>query len=191
MSTRERILDAAEHVMRERGAARATTREIARAAGYSEALLYKHFRDKDELLMLVLKERMPAFSMAGEPGDGSVESNLVEVAHNGLRFYRRAFPMMASMVAQPSLMVATREALRAYGAGPHMPVRQVTEYLDAERALGRVASGADTAAVAALLVGACFQQGFLLYFAEGADTPDPPESRARDLVRPLLPALLP
>lgn len=65
------------------------------------------------------------------------------------------------------------------------------EYLDAERALGRVASGADTAAVAALLVGACFQQGFLLYFAEGADTPDPPESRARDLVRPLLPTLLP
>ncbi|OLT32622.1 TetR family transcriptional regulator [Actinomadura sp. CNU-125] len=191
MSARERILDAAAEVMRERGVARATTKEIARAAGYSEALLYKHFRDKNELLMLVLRERMPAFSVAGVPGAETVEANLVAVVHNGLRFYRRAFPMMASMVAQPPLMAATREALRKYGAGPHVPVGQLTEYLDAERGLGRVAADADTGSAAALLIGACFQQGFLRYFAEGADTPDPPESHARDLVRPLLPSLLP
>ncbi|MBE1535255.1 TetR/AcrR family transcriptional regulator [Actinomadura algeriensis] len=191
MSARERILDAAADVMRERGVARATTKEIARAAGYSEALLYKHFRDKEELMMLVLQERMPAFSVAGEPGAGTVESNLVAVVHAGLRFYRRAFPMMASMVAQPPLMAATRESLRKYGAGPHVPVRQLAEYLDAERGLGRVAADADTGAAAALLIGACFQQGFLRYFTEGADTPDPPESHARDLVRPLLPSLLP
>ncbi|HEX4258089.1 MAG TPA: helix-turn-helix domain-containing protein, partial [Streptosporangiaceae bacterium] len=44
--TRDRILDAATHVMRTRGFARTTTKEIARAAGYSEATLYKHFQDK-------------------------------------------------------------------------------------------------------------------------------------------------
>ena len=58
--TRDRILDAAAHVMRTRGFARTTTREIARAAGYSEATLYKHFQDKTDLFLAVLKERLPS-----------------------------------------------------------------------------------------------------------------------------------
>ena len=41
MSTRDRMLDAAAHVMHTRGLSRATTKEIAKAAGYSEAALYK------------------------------------------------------------------------------------------------------------------------------------------------------
>ncbi|MEO3823587.1 DoxX family protein [Actinomadura sp. B10D3] len=43
----------------------------------------------------------------------------------------------------------------------------------------------------AVAAGACFQQGFLHYFAEGETGPDLPESFARDLVRPVLPVLLP
>ncbi|URN00414.1 TetR/AcrR family transcriptional regulator [Actinomadura madurae] len=191
MSARERILDAAADIMRRHGVARATTKEIAKAAGYSEALLYKHFRDKEELILHVLKDRMPAFTSMGAPGEGTVESNLVAVVHGGLRFYRRAFPMMASMVAQRRLMEATRDSLRNYGAGPQEPVHALTRYLDAERDLGRVAAGADTRAVAALVMGACFQQGFLHYFTEGETGPDLPESFARDLVRPVLPVLLP
>jgi AcrR family transcriptional regulator len=58
--TRDRILDAAAHVMRTRGFARTTTKEIARAAGYSEATLYKHFQDKTDLFLAVLKERLPS-----------------------------------------------------------------------------------------------------------------------------------
>ncbi|TDC90624.1 TetR/AcrR family transcriptional regulator [Actinomadura sp. 7K507] len=191
MSARERILDAAADIMRRHGVARATTKEIARAAGYSEALLYKHFRDKEELMMHVLKERMPAFTSTYAPGEGTVEANLVAAVHGGLRFYRLAFPMMASLASQPRLMEATRESLRKYDAGPHEPVRALARYLDAERDLGRVADRADTGAVAALLMGACFQQGFLRYFAEGAEAPDLPESAARDLVRPVLAELLP
>ncbi|MFD0687013.1 TetR/AcrR family transcriptional regulator [Actinomadura fibrosa] len=191
MGARDRILDAAAEIMRERGVARATTKEIAKAAGYSEALLYKHFRDKEELMLHVLRERMPAFTAVGVPGEGTVESTLVAIVHGGLAFYRRAFPMMASMVAQPRLMAVTRESLRRYGAGPQEPVRALAAYLEAERDLDRVAADADVASVAALLMGACFQQGFLHYFAEGTDGPDLPESAAADLVRPVLPALLP
>jgi hypothetical protein len=88
-------------------------------------------------------------------------------------------------------MEATRDSLRRYGAGPQEPVRALTRYLDAERDLGRVAAGADTGAVAALVMGACFQQGFLHYFRDGETGPDLPESFARDLVRPVLPVLLP
>ncbi|MFC4051457.1 TetR/AcrR family transcriptional regulator [Actinomadura syzygii] len=191
MSARERILDAAADIMRRHGVARATTKEIAKAAGYSEALLYKHFRDKEELMLLVLRERMPAFVSKGVPGEGTVEANLVAVVLGGVYFYQQSFPMMASMAAQPRLMAASREALRKYDAGPHEPVAALTRYLDAERGLGRIAAAADTRAVAALLMGACFQQGFLRYYSVGADGPSPPESDARDLVRPVLAELLP
>ncbi|MFI0451262.1 TetR/AcrR family transcriptional regulator [Actinomadura sp. 6N118] len=188
MSARERILDAAAAVMRERGVAHATTKEIARAAGYSEALLYKHFRDKEEILLHVLRERTPQFSAAPVPGEETVEANLVAVAHAGLRFYRHAFPMMASLVAQPRLMAAARESLSKYGAGPQHPVTTLAGYVRAEQDLGRVSAGTDPDAIAALLMGACFQQGFLRYFTQG---PDFLETEAADLVRGLLPALQP
>ncbi|MEW2358852.1 helix-turn-helix domain-containing protein [Spirillospora sp. NPDC029432] len=189
MSAREKILDAAAEVMRSRGAARTTTKEIARAAGYSEALLYKHFRDKEELILCVLKERMPAFQGGPSPGEREVAANLAHLIHRGLNFYLRAFPMMASMAAQPQLMASTRDSMRQYGAGPHMVPESVAAYLREEQALGRVAASADPDAVAALLMGACFQQGFLRYVADGPDGPDIPAAEARALLAPVLPAL--
>ncbi|MYW04894.1 TetR/AcrR family transcriptional regulator [Streptomyces sp. SID3343] len=57
--TRQRILDAADHLMRTLGLARTTTKEIARAAGCSEAALYKHFTGKEDLFVAVLQERLP------------------------------------------------------------------------------------------------------------------------------------
>ncbi|MFF7247244.1 helix-turn-helix domain-containing protein [Embleya sp. NPDC008237] len=45
--------------MRTLGLARTTTKEIARAAGCSEAALYKHFTGKEELFVAVLQERLP------------------------------------------------------------------------------------------------------------------------------------
>jgi AcrR family transcriptional regulator len=188
MNARERILDAAAAVMREHGVAHATTKQIARAAGYSEALLYKHFRDKGEILLHVLQERMPAFSGGAVPGEGTVQANLVAVAHGALRFYLHGFPMMASMVAQPRLMAAARETLTDYGAGPQRPVRMLADYLRDEQNLGRLSADSDPEAAAALLMGACFQQAFLRYFDGG---PDFPETAAADLVRGLTPALLP
>ena len=188
MGTRDRILDAAAAVMRDRGVAHATTKEIARVAGCSEALLYKHFPGKTTLLLQVLQERMPAFTAKTVPGEGTVEANLTTVAHGALRFYLRGFPMMASAVAQPELMAALRESLAEHGAGPRHVVTVIADYLAAEQRLGRVAGAADPASAAALLMGACFQQGFLAYFDGRADLP---KSAAAGLVAALMPSLRP
>jgi AcrR family transcriptional regulator len=89
METRDRILDAAAELMRTRGIIRTTTKEIAKAAGFSEATLYKHFRDKEELLLKVLRERMPDFARFGfEAGEGTVEDNLFRLIREALDFYR-------------------------------------------------------------------------------------------------------
>ncbi|GAA2579214.1 TetR/AcrR family transcriptional regulator [Actinomadura fulvescens] len=191
MSARARILDAAAEIMRTCGVTSTTTKEIARAAGCSEALLYKHFRDKEELLIHVLKERMPAFAGIRRPGEATVEENLVAIAHGALRFYTRTFPMMASMAAQPNLMVATRDSMKKYETGPHHAVEWLAGYLAGEQRIGRVSPGADSQVMAALLMGACFQQGFLHYVREGVDGGDIPESLAVTLVHGLLPVLLP
>ncbi|TCO48970.1 TetR/AcrR family transcriptional regulator [Actinocrispum wychmicini] len=172
MSTRDRMVDAAAQVMRERGLAHATTKEIAKAAGFSEAALYKHFRDKTELFMAVLAERTPGelgallAGLGERAGHGTVAETLTEVAHTAIRFYQHNFPMAAALFAEPTLFAAHRKALGERQAGPHHVSRAVADYLAAEQRLGRIGQAADPAAAAALLIGACLQHAFLGHFVD-------------------------
>ncbi|MFI5959279.1 TetR/AcrR family transcriptional regulator [Cryptosporangium sp. NPDC051539] len=184
------MLDAAASVMRERGLAHATTKEIARAAGFSEATLYKHFADKTEMFVRVLAERLPPFSSAIDalrPGDATVAANLRETAKAAINFYTDSFPISGSIFAEPKVLQAHRAGLRRSGAGPHKANEALTAYLTAEQQLGRVDPEADAASLAALLLGACFQHAFLAQFAdhERADA----EATAAALVDALSPAL--
>lgn len=194
--TRSRILDAAAQLMSTVGLTRTTTKEIARAAGCSEAALYKHFRDKEEIFIRVLRERAPRLSDAlvqlpSRAGEGDPAEHLVEVARVAVLFYRQAFPMAASLFASPELLAAHRRKLALDAAGPHEPTQHLAAYLRLEQALGRVAPGIDPSAAAALLIGACFHRAFLdLFFAseppKGALQPETDEAFATEIVRALL-----
>jgi AcrR family transcriptional regulator len=190
--TRERILDAAAQVMGTLGLARATTKQIARAAGYSEATLYKHFPDKTELLLAVLGERLPPLvglltRLPDQAGRGVVAERLEEVANQAVRFYERQFPMLASLFAEPALLARYRQDLAAVGAGPHRANEALAAYLRAERELGRIDAAVDPEAGAAMLLGACFQRAFLSAFS---GQPVPAAERAR-LAASLVTCLLP
>jgi AcrR family transcriptional regulator len=169
-STRERILDAALAVMRSHGVARATTKEIAREAGYSEAALYKHFDDKTALFVAVLVERVP--SRLGEVldglpdrvGTGDLEEVLAEVAHEALAFYGETFPIAASVFSEPAVLTAHRAALDRLGTGPHVVFDAVADYLAGEARVGRVDPAVDPRAAALLLLGACQASAFLSAF---------------------------
>ncbi|MFF2773971.1 TetR/AcrR family transcriptional regulator [Streptomyces sp. NPDC058052] len=183
-STRERILDAAEDILRTRGVVRATTKEIAQATGVSEPTLYKYFGDKERLLLAVLEERVPGPSrVAVRPGEGDVETNLTELAHAALDFYQQSIPMLGALLADPERMAAHRIAMSRHGGGPEKPVAGFAAYLKAEQDLGRVAAHADPRASAALLVGACFQEAFLRHYAHGAGAEPAPRSHAAALAR--------
>jgi AcrR family transcriptional regulator len=173
-STRDRILDAAESVLRTAGYAHATTKEIARLAEFSEATLYKHFPDKTAIFVAVLHERLPSLtSTLAEltPGAQSVERNLTTLARAALDFYLRSFPISVSVFSSRAFLTAHAAALRAVDAGPDRPLAGVVRYLAAERAQGRVRDDADLDAAAALLLGACFQRVFLLQFEEEPPAP--------------------
>jgi AcrR family transcriptional regulator len=192
MDTRDRILDAAAELLRTRGILRTTTKEIAKAAGLSEAALYKHFRDKEELLLCVLRERVPGFArVETTAGDGDLQANVSRLIRGALEFYRETFPMLGSLLAEPQLMAAHREALGRYGAGPRHAVERVAAYLGAEQRLGRIPAETDPQAAAALLTGACFQQAFLRYFAEGPGASPAPDELVAALTRTLMRALVP
>jgi AcrR family transcriptional regulator len=54
---KEKILAAAEELFARKGFAGTTTRELALAAGINEALLFRHFGNKEELYWAVLEQR--------------------------------------------------------------------------------------------------------------------------------------
>lgn len=196
MNTRERILEAAEQVIRTRGFARATTREIARAAGCSEGSLYNHFKSKEDLFHCVLRERLPDFirqvvHFPERAGIGTVRDNLREIATAALAFYRHAIPLGASMLSEPDLLGGQRQLLRQRNAGPHRGNELLAAYLRAEQGGGRISADADVEAAAYAIFGACFQRAYVAAFlgAEPSDTP--PDAFIDKLVGTVMAGLLP
>jgi AcrR family transcriptional regulator len=169
-ATRDVILDAAARVLRAQGLSNTTTKEIARAAGFSEATLYKHFRGKLELMVAVLHERGPQFipmlqTLPQRVGTGSVRDTLSELAAVCITFYRDGFPMFASIFSDPTLLNAHRDQIRALNLGPQRANEILAAYLRAEQAIGRLDPDTDPRAVAGLVLGACFQHAFVTHFA--------------------------
>ncbi|MGW4854685.1 TetR/AcrR family transcriptional regulator [Streptomyces sp. NPDC004288] len=189
--TRTRLVDAARDLMRTAGLARTTTKEIARAAGCSEAALYKYFSSKEELFLTVLNERLPQLggllgTLAHDPGGRTVEENLVEVARQAALFYEQTFPIVASLYAEPQLKRRHEEAMRTYGMGPHKPIEGLAAYLRAEQRHGRIGPDADPVAAASLLLGACVQRSFAWETTPDRRPPDSLDDFARALARTLL-----
>ncbi|MER5440767.1 TetR/AcrR family transcriptional regulator [Streptomyces sp. NPDC002790] len=191
---RVRIVDAAHELMLSIGLARTTTKEIAKAAGCSEAALYKYFANKEELFVTVLGERLPKLGSllgrllkegAGDP-DRTVEQNLTDIAHEAALFYEQTFPMAASLYAEPKLKRRHEEVMRELGTGPHKPIQGLDAYLRAERKSGRISAAADTYAAASLLLGACSQRAFAYDMAPDRKPPQPVDEFAAHIARTLL-----
>jgi AcrR family transcriptional regulator len=195
--TRDQLVAAAERVLRTRGLARATTKEIAREAGCAEGTLYLHFADKLDLVRAVHERLLPSFielvhRLPERAGQGTVEGNLTELATGALDLYRDLLPLGSSLFADPELLTRFRGLLAARGAGPHRAWEPVAAYLRAEQALGRVAGEADPEAAAVLLLGACEQLVFVELLSGPERLPFPDRSRAAAaLVATLLAGLTP
>jgi AcrR family transcriptional regulator len=164
--TRERLIEAAEQVLRERGLSHLSTREVARTAGVAEGALYHHFDDKNALLLAVIQRHgSPYFegirNLPLQVGTRTVRENLDDVAWVIYGFHRHAIPITCSLFADTALLARHREILRAEGAGPARTHGAIAAYLAAEKRLGRLSAASDPAAVAALLVAGCFQIAFL------------------------------
>ncbi len=164
--TRERILIAAIDVMRSKGVAAATTRTIAAEAGISEALIYRYFKSKLEVLRAAVREEVgSAFneSLAALPslvGAETPAANLEHVAAAALALYHDLIPLLASLFSDNALIESYRTSLREHDSGPHRSIRVLGDYLAAEQRQGRIAAEIDPQAAAQMVLGACFQHVF-------------------------------
>lgn len=178
--TRERILDAAARVMREKGLGNASIKAIAQEADCSVALLYKYFDDQQAIYMGVLTERLGGVDILPEPTNDARE-DLAVIIERMMAFYVGSFPMSASIFSTPELLRAWREGIAARGrGGPQSPLRIVETFL--RERLPEL----DASAVAALLVGAAFQAAFLACFDGLTAVPDA-SARARALIAAVAP----
>jgi AcrR family transcriptional regulator len=195
-STRDRILDTTAEVIRNLGLARTTTREIAQAAGLSEAALYRHFADKSDLFLCVIGERLPQLIAAlrdlpTRVGQRSVRANLEEIGYVALPFYRETIPIVTSLFSEPELLERHRAELRSKNAGPQRSIEMLASYLRAEQKAGRINPKIDPEAVASLLLGACIGKAMMQRFLGETASAEADEKFVRNLVRTLLTGLAP
>ena len=160
-----------------KGLVRATTKEIARAAGLSEGTLYNHFANKEELFLCALNELPSGFvslirGLHERAGTEPVSSVLAQVARSALAFYGEAVPMGASFFADPELLARHRGLLQQRGAGPQRANEAVAAYLRSEQKLGRVRGDANPDAVAYMLLGAIYQYVYWRQFLGRPAEPD-------------------
>jgi AcrR family transcriptional regulator len=192
-STRQRLIAATTRLLCERGLARTSTRDIARAARVAEGALYHHFADKAELLLAAIQAGMGEFrevvdNLALQVGRRSVRANLEQVARAALEFHLKVAPMVCSLYSDRPLLLRVREILDRQKLGLGESAAALAAYLQAEQRLGRVASGAKPRAAAELLLAGCFNAAMREHFS--CRTP-PLRHGVRDMVGTLLEGLMP
>jgi len=155
---REAILAAALRVIRERGIARLTAREVASLAGVSEASVFYHYKDRFGLLQAVFEEGLrPLHELADSgisPGDDPREV-LTLYGHTLETFLEQALPVIAAAQSDSELRDAMAAYMSEHSLGPHRGVKALGDYFAGEQAAGRARAGVDPYAVAMMFIGAC------------------------------------
>ncbi|HEV2376168.1 MAG TPA: helix-turn-helix domain-containing protein [Streptosporangiaceae bacterium] len=182
-NVRDYLISTAARLMAERGTAGLSVRDIARAAGVADGVLYNYFDDKDDLLAHALCDYVASVmasapAMLPPPGSSTVTANLQTFIEHGIATLERITPAFAGLLSQPGVLtrfhalaghsIASGLGTAEGGAGEgdqeaaHASGRGfgdlLQEYLRAEQRLGRLAVEADTGAAAALIVGAIHGQ---------------------------------
>jgi AcrR family transcriptional regulator len=147
-------------VIRAGGVSALTTKAVATAAGRSEGSIYKHFRDKLDLISETVMSRLPdliAVLAVLEPGVRTIQDNITPVIEALCAFYRDILPISGGILADPELLLRFQVRMPQQGRGPHRPHLLIAAYFAAEQDLGRLRHDTDVDALTYLLVGACLE----------------------------------
>jgi AcrR family transcriptional regulator len=192
--TRTRILAAAGQLLRDKGLSGTTTREIARAAGLSDAAIYSHFKSRGELLKALIPASLVDYKGSAEAflrrvGQGTVKGNLKFLMKLARDFFQDASPKIALILVEPELF-------SDLGARPISPEKSnkaetfMADYIRAEQRMGRINEDADAAAIGMILLATAFYEGFTAGLLGTAFTAQRPSS-ADEIIDALVVGLAP
>lgn len=192
--TRAKLVKATASVMRERGLTGTTIRQIAKEAGVAEGALYRHFTDKVGLILAVMLEEFPSLGVAmtkllDSTGTGTVRANLRTLVVEAMDGYRELVPFTATIVNDPEVLKAVREAFAERRIGPGRAHDALVTYLKAESDRGRVTLTAPPEVISAALLGACHEHAFLALLHPEVPFAADPSRFADDLIALLVPDL--
>jgi len=192
--TKSKILDAAAQLLRDKGLSGTTTREIARAAGLSDAAIYSHFKSRGELLKALIPVSLVDYKGSAEAflkrvGQGTVKGNLKFLMKLARDFFQDASPKIALILVEPELF-------SDLGARPISPEKSnkaetfMADYIRAEQRTGRINEDADAAAIGMILLATAFYEGFTAGLLGTAFTAQRPSS-ADEIIDALVVGLAP
>ena len=191
---REHLIDAAERLTAQAPITTITTRDIARAAGVSDGVLYNYFSDKNELLVAAMLRQYRRLidefqKLIPEPGTGTVEENLASIGGALFALEGEFVPMIAGLLVDPALFHRLFAAIHQEPFGIDQLRNPLTAYLEGEQRLGRIPADVDRGAVAILLMGSTSVMALAAQFMPGA--PNVGASGVRAMVDALLRGLRP
>jgi AcrR family transcriptional regulator len=167
---REAIREATLALLRERGVARLTTRDVADRAGVSEASVYYHYGDKAGLLRAVFEaglERLQATTLDGEGA-------LLAFGQELERFLEQALPVMTAAQSDAALRDELATFMVENDLGPHRGVQTLAAILTEGQGEGRVRADLDPEAAALLFVATCLLRVTQRQFLGAAGAPPLP-----------------
>jgi AcrR family transcriptional regulator len=192
--TRHKILEAAEKLLRLKGSAHMTTKEIAREVGISESALYRHFDHKEDIFFALMTEHQPAFHevfQTHQAGTATVSENLVALVLAVLHYYEQLIPMGVSFLADKELLIQFRAATQPLGMGPQNVFERLAAYLEEEQHLGRLGQHLSALTMATLLLGPCFQRAFNRQFMGFDPLQQTEQQFAEEVIQGLLAGIQP
>jgi PhnB protein len=161
---REAILEATLALLRERGVARLTTRDVAERAGVSEASVYYHYTDKAGLLRAVFEAGLPPLEALDPAGD----TPLLTLGQALERFLDQALTVMMAAQSDTELREEMAAFLAANDLGPHRGLRALAPRLP----------DPDPEAAALLFTSTCFMRAAQRQIMGKANVPLPSLERS-------------
>ncbi|WP_231510310.1 TetR/AcrR family transcriptional regulator [Fischerella sp. PCC 9605] len=129
----------------------ASTRDIAKQAGISEAVIYQRFGTKEDLFFTAMKlpqARLDAIFCI-QIGKGNVVENLECVSLRIVDYFREVMPVFLTLISHPSFNMQT--FLERHSAPAMQLSEKLRDYLIGESKLGRVSKGNVAIAIDVLL----------------------------------------
>jgi AcrR family transcriptional regulator len=142
----EDVLAVARRIFREQGHA-ASTRDIARAAGVSQAVLYQRYGSKDELFFTSMAPSAPDLEEMLGPSEpeGDAHAYLLGAVERMAGYFRELLPIAIQVMMHPSFDPETLSTIQHVNAGTHLGAA-LARRLGAFERRGELASGSARAA---------------------------------------------